>query len=290
MRSRLLTITFLLGVLLAAPALAGERVLVAVSVPPLAYFAERIGGELIETQVLLPPGASHATYEPTARQMVALSRAALYIEVGHPDFTVERRYLPGLREAAPQMKLVSLAEGVTFRKLEAHDDDHHEHGETDPHLWLSPRIVRALAPRIAAALKGALPGREAELEKNLAAFRSEIDTLDAELRAAFDRFHGRSFVVYHPAWGYFADDYNLSQLAVESGGKDPGAAHLVRITAALRKISCKVVFVQQGFSDRGARVVAAEIGARVETLDPLAREWSANLRRTTKLLVEALER
>lgn len=265
------------------------RPIVAVSIPPQASFAERIGGDLIETRVLLPPGASPVTYEPSPRQIVAISKAALYLKVGHPDFVLEARHLKGLLSA--KTRVLDMAEGVDFLKLESHEhDDGHAHGESDPHLWLSPKIVREFAPRIAAALKVLLPESSAKIDQNLQIFLQEIATLDQEIIQSLDRFRDREFVVYHPAWGYFARDYGLVQRAVETGGKDPGPAHLVRITDELRGAGCKVIFVQSGFSDRGPRVIAREIGARVEVLDPLARDWSANLRRVTALLVEALER
>lgn len=263
------------------------RPIVAVSIPPQAYFAERIGGDLIETQVLLPPGASPVTYEPSPRQIVAISKASLYLKVGHPDFVLEARHLKGL--LSTKTRVLDMSEGVKFLKLEAHDDGH-AHGESDPHLWLSPKIVREFAPRIAEALKALLPHESAKIDQNLQIFLQEIATLDQEIIQSLDRFRGREFVVYHPAWGYFARDYGLVQRAVETGGKDPGPAHLVHITDELRGAGCKVIFVQSGFSDKGPRVIAREIGARVEVLDPLSRDWSANLRQVSALLVEALER
>lgn len=286
MRLRLAISLSLLWILCAGSAHAA-RTIVAVSIPPQAYFAERIGGDLIETQVLLPPGASPVTYEPSPRQIVAISKAALYLKVGHPDFVLETRHLKGL--LTPKTRVLDMSVGVDFLKLEAHDDGH-GHGESDPHLWLSPKIVREFAPRIAEALKKLLPAQTAKIEQNLQVFLQEIAALDQEIIQSLDRFRGREFVVYHPAWGYFARDYGLVQRAVETGGKDPGPAHLVHMTDELRTAGCKVIFVQSGFSDKGPQVIAREIGARVEVLDPLAREWGANLRRVTGLLVEALER
>lgn len=279
------------GLLIAAPAGANETPIVAVSIPPQAWLAERIGGDLIRTQVLLPPGASPVTYEPSPRQIVAISAAALYIKVGHPGFVLEARHLKGPLGETPSMPVLDMSEGVELLDLDAHHHgDDHAYGEGDPHLWLSTSVVREFAPRLAEEIKRLLPTRAALVEKNLQGFLRELAMLDQEITQRLDRFRGREFVVYHPAWGYFAHDYALKQRAIETDGKEPGPAHLSQVIDELRAADCRVIFVQSGFSDKGPRVIARETGARVEVLDPFARDWINNLRRTSKLLAEGLER
>jgi len=274
---------FALALACTAPAPRDELLHVSVSVPPQAYFVDRIAGGRAAVQVLVPPGSSPDSYEPTPQQMLALGRSRLYVAVGHPDFPFERRHLKGFLERHGSLEVVDMAAGVPF--LDAGEG----HGEGDPHVWLSPDAVRVAAGNVARALERADPDGKAVYEANLAAFTAEIDALDAEIASKLGGLAHRAFLVQHPAWGYFARRYGLEQMAIESGGKEPSPAALVRLVERARSEGVRVVFVQPGFSDRGARVVAREIGARVETLDPLAYDWPASLGRASAALQEALE-
>lgn len=267
-----------------APAPREEVLQVSVSVPPQAYFVDRIAGGRAAVQVLIPPGGSPATYEPTPQQMLALGRSQIYVAVGHPDFPFERRHLQGFLDHHASLQVVDMAAGVPLL-----DEAGGKQGEGDPHVWVSPDAVRVAATNIARALERADPDGTAAYEANLAAFTGEVDALDAEIAAALHGLARRSFLVQHPAWGYFARRYGLEQMAIESGGKEPSPAALVHLVERARSEGVRVVFVQPGFSDRGARVVAREIGARVVAVDPLAYDWPANLRRVAAAFHEALE-
>lgn len=249
-----------------APA-ADDRIPVAVSVPPQAYFVDRIGGDRVDVEVLIPPGTSPHTFEPAPRQLMALSRARLYVKVGHPAFPFEKKHLDARLERDAGLEVVDLAAGIA------------DHGETDPHVWLSPETAAVTARHIAQALARLDPAHADLFEANLATFLADVEALDQELRTAFAGLAHRSFVVQHPAWGHFAARYGLEQIAVESDGKEPGPAALVALIERTRKEGVRVVFVQQGIADRGARTLAREIGAEVVAVDPLAFDWLENLRR-----------
>lgn len=275
---------FVLAGACAAPAPPEGALQVSVSVPPQAYFVDRIAGGRLAVQVLVPPGSSPDTYEPTPRQMLALDRSRLYVAVGHPDFPFERRHLAGFLEHHASLEVVDMAAGVPFP-----DDAEDGHGEGDPHVWLSPEAVRVAAGNIAQALVRVDPDGRAVYEANLAAFAGEIDALDAEIAAALAGLRRRSLLVQHPAWGYFARRYGLEQMAIESGGKEPSPAALAALVDRARREGVRVIFVQPGFSDRAARVIAQEIGARVVAVDPLAYDWPASLRRAASEFREALQ-
>jgi len=266
-------------------ALAAELPLVvSVSVPPQAYFVERIGGERVEVHVLVPPGTSPATYEPSPRQMVALGRSRLYVEVGHPDFLFEQRHLETLLKGNTQVVTVDMAAGTgTFCQ-----DEQGRELDGDPHIWLSPRLMRTAAANIAAELVRLDPEGAPYYRQNLESLLSDIERLDLELRQLLSVLQGRRFMVFHPAWSHFACEYGLRQMAIESGGKEPGPAQLVATIEEARREGIRVVFAQKGFSDRSARVIAAELDARVEELDPLAHDWLENLRFSAERIAAAL--
>jgi zinc transport system substrate-binding protein len=251
------------------------RPVVAVSVLPQKYVLDRLAGERVEVEVMIPPGASPATYEPTLAQMKRLGEASLYVKVGHPSFAFEAAWLDKLLADTPGLPVVDGSAGVERR-------------DGDPHVWVAPRHVEEMAIQSGAALAKILPQLQGELQANLAAFRTEIDALDQEIRSLLAGKTGRKFLVFHPAWGYFAEAYGLEQVAIEHEGKDPDARELGKLIEQAREEKVGVVFVQPQFDPASAELLASEIGARVEPLDPLAYDWPANLRRAARAIAGAL--
>jgi zinc transport system substrate-binding protein len=266
MRVTIFTIPAVLMLVSCAPRSAPERPVVLVSVPPQAWLVERLADDLVDVEVMVPSGADPHVYEPTIAQMRAAGEAAVYVKVGHPNFSFERAWFERFRAENPRMRVVAGPPGAV------RDD-------ADPHPWTSVAAMRAMATPAAAALLEALPERADTLRARLAATLADLDTLDAALRLMLAPCRGRSFLVFHPAWGYFAADYGLEQIAIERDGKAPAPADLARIIAAARAARVRRVFATPQTNPSGARVVADEIGAEVVTLDPLDRDWAAGMRR-----------
>ena len=265
------------------------RLRVAVSVPPQAYFVERIGGGQVDVTVMIPPGYSEVDFPLTPRAATALSEARLYVAVGHPSFEYERQYIRPFLARSPGIRVVDMSHGVRPLEGGGHDHVHGEaHGGGDPHVWVAPETVRIAAANIARGLEEIDPAHSAEYRANLRSFLAEIDRLDRDLRTLFAaRIGHRKFMVYHPSWGYFAREYGLEQIAIEAEGKEPSAARLIQLIDRARHEGVKVLFVQAGFPRKSAQVIAAEIGGRLFPADPLERDWAANLRRVAAALHEA---
>lgn len=267
------------------------RLQVAVSVPPQAYFVERIGGRHVEVEVMIPPGYSHVDYPLTPSQIADLSRARMYVAVGHPAFEFESgRILPFLKEV-PGVRIVDMSRGMRLLEgsgEEGHEDEDHGHEGGDPHVWVSPDTVSVAARNIAAALEEIDPAHAAEYRANLRSFEADIAALDREIRAELAGVRGGRFMVYHPTWGYFARQYGLQQVAIEAEGKEPSAARLIRLIDEARREDVKVVFVQSGFPRKSAQVIADAVGGRLLVADPQERDWINNLRRVSRELSEAL--
>jgi zinc transport system substrate-binding protein len=272
-----------------------------VSIAPQKHFVERIGGEFVEVSVLVPAGASPHHFEPKPRQMAALSKAALYFAVGI-DF--EKAWLPRIAAAHPRMIVVRTDEGIPMIPLadhrhEAKSDPRnpgkaearagHDPGVSspDPHVWLSPPLVKIQAGHIRDALAAADPPRRTRYEANCAAFLREIDSLDAELRTLFAGRKGERFLVFHPSWGYFAHTYGLVQVPVEIEGKDPKPAQLQRLIRYAREEGIRMIFVQPQFSAKSAEQFAREIGGQTVAADPLAEDWAENLRAVARKFAAA---
>lgn len=281
---RLITLLCAVVCLLAAPA-GTAAVRVAVSVLPLAGFAERVGGERVSVQTLVGPGQNPHSFEPTARQIEELTRARLFWRVGLP---FEEAWIGRLQGRSADLRILDARAGLglPITHGDAHDDAHPEHGH-DPHVWTSPRLVRAMVSSLAEALAELDPDGAADYRARAAALSAELEGLDAELRQTLAPLRERRFLVYHPAWGAFAADYGLEQIAIERDGKEPGARGLAELASRAQAEGLRVIFVQPQSSPRSAQVLAREIGARIVTVDPLARDQAGNLRALARALAEA---
>ena len=248
--------------------------MVAVSVPPLGYAVERIAGDAVSVRVMLPPGANPATYSPTLEQLADLERAFLYVKVGHPRFPFEATWLGPLLEERPGLEVVDASAGLAV-------------DPGDPHVWVAPELVLGMVANLEAALARRIPERAEAFAAGRQGFEAEIDALDAELAGLFAPLRGWRFVVFHPAWGALARQYGLVQIAIEEEGKEPPAGRIVELVAICRAAGVRRIIAQPQFARAAAELVASEIGAEVVLADPLAYEWTANLRRVAHTIAEA---
>ncbi len=256
---------------------AGGALRVVVSVLPLKYIAERVGGDHVQVRTLVQPGQSPATYDPTPRQMAAVAEADVYVRVGVP---FERAWLGRIRAANPRLRIVDAREGLDLLPAPAGGE------APDPHVWTDPLRVKRIAFHLRDVFSALDPPHAADYRANAARLAAELDALDAEIRQRLAGLKARRFLVFHPAWGYFAARYGLQQIAVQREGKSPGAHRLGELIAQARRLGIRTVFVQREFSRRDAEAVARAIGGRVVALDPLAYDLIDNLRRVAAALAE----
>ena len=289
----------------AAPA-AEPALSVAVTIPPQAYFVERLAKDLATVTILVPAGADPHSYEPKPSQVAELAGADLWLTIGVEFETAWQDRLLG---ANPDLVLVAMDAGIHKLPMAAHEHhdegghedhhgeaEHHDEGEhhdqgLDPHVWTSPVLAKVLADNTARALIQADPAHSVEYRANLTAFQAELDELHARLSGLFAALPGdkRSFLVYHPSWGYFADTYGLTQVVIEAEGKEPGAKALMALIDYAKAHHVSTVFIQPQFSDKAAQVVAEAIHGSVVRADPLARDWSGNLERVAQAFRLAME-
>ncbi len=250
-----------------------------VSIPPQQYFVEKIAGERVNAHVMVAPGASPHTYEPSSGQMKKLAETEAYFSIG---VTFEKAWLDRIRAVNPDMAVVETDRGIKKQPASRHHGHDHDHGAMDPHIWLSPPLAKLQARNIFEGLTRLDPdGREA-YESNYAAFIAEIVELDMALRNRLEP--GQAFLVYHPAWGYFADAYGLEQIPVEVDGKAPKAKQIQQIIGQAKEKGIRVVMVQPQISSRDAETIAREIDGDTVKADPLAKNWAQNLRDVAELI------
>lgn len=269
--AKIFAFAFALWALQTSAASASVPLPVFVSILPQKYFVEHIGGKQVVVSVMVEPGQSPETYEPTPRQMVALSQARLYFSIGVP---FEDTWMKRIRDANPALRVVPMQRGIALLPLTGPSG---ELGGTDPHVWTSPRRVKIMAATIRDALIETDPAHRGNYESNYRAFITELDALDQNIQSILQSAKGRSFLVFHPAWGYFAKDYGMRQIPIEAEGKEPGAKALARVIDLGKEEGVKAIFVQAQFSRRTAETIATEIGARVVAVNPLAENYPQNL-------------
>ncbi|MFA7382441.1 MAG: zinc ABC transporter substrate-binding protein [Desulfurivibrionaceae bacterium] len=288
-----LSFILLLTLVWATDVLAARKPLVFVTIIPQAFLVERIGGDAVEVHTVAAKGQDPHTFEATPRQAAALGQAQLFFTVGMP---FEKRLVAKLPVGTNRkLKVVDSSAGITRLMMkEHHHGDHHvaahasAGGEPDPHVWLAPANLLIMANNMATAMIGAAPEHKALFLANLAALDVELKDLDKRLSSSLAPHSGKTFYVFHPAFGYFAAAYGLTQEAVETGGKSPSPKQMQSLIREAREEGVKVIFVQPQFDVKSAATVAKGIGGTVIPIDPMAKDVPANLAAVAAAIERAL--
>jgi zinc transport system substrate-binding protein len=269
---------FLFIIFIASNIYADSKYSVTASILPQKYFIEKIAGDKIEINIMVLPGNNPATYEPKPIQLQKLSKSSIYFAIGAP---FEKIWLKKILSANPNMVLVKTQKNIKLKPMK-HRKNHSENEILDPHIWLSPSLVKIQAENILNALINYDPVNKIYYIKNYNLFIKEVDELDNKIKNIFSNLKNKNFMVFHPSWGYFADCYGLKQIPVEVEGKTPSMKALAILIKRAKEKNIKVIFVQPQFSKKSAEIIAKQIGGKVVAVDPLAENWSENLLKVAK--------
>lgn len=302
-----LKILFLAVVLFSGVALFA-KVNAIVSILPQETFLKKVGGEHVKVTVMVPPGSEPHSYEPKPSQMKELANANVYFSIG---VEFENAWLPKFQDQNKKMVIVDSTKGIKRVSMQDHlfheeghdhevheEDNHEEHGHEDhhhdgldPHVWLSAGNVAVIAKNMAAELVKLDPAHQKDYEKNLQMFLDEIKKMDGQIHALLDPLpKPRMFMVFHPAWGYFANEYGLTQMAIEIEGKEPKPQELVELLKEAKEEKVHAIFTAPEFSDKAAKLLANELHIPVVSVSPLNPKWEANLIMFAKTIAEGAKR
>ncbi len=267
------------------PTSGGEPLQTFAGIPPIAYLVEQIGGDYVDVEVLVQPGKDPHIFEPTPRQVIALSRARLFFRVGMP---FEDRLIQRVAGGPARFTVVNTAAGIAPRASRSAREDadarpgplsegDEDEGQADPHVWLSPPLLKTMAANVAAALCQADSRHEQVYQTNLKQLQARLDALDRRITDSLRPYRGQAFYVFHPAFGYFADRYFLRQESVEIEGKLPTPRQVFGLIAKARADHVKIIFLQPQFNQQIAASIAQAIGGAVMPMDDLAFDVVANL-------------
>lgn len=281
----------LLGGLLAVAAAArpgaaaGEPIEVWVSIPPMLEIVSRVGGDRVHAQALLAPGASPHTFEPTPRQLAGLWEADLFLGIG---VSFERPLLAKIASMKPDLAVADCSREVELAPIDDAHLDAHPGERFDPHTWLDPVLVRSEAAVVRDELCRLSPADCAALDANLASYLADLEAAHRRIEKVLAPYRGRTLLVFHPAYGYFARRYGLEQVAVEVGGKEPTPRQLGLLVEQAKASGATALFVQPQVRGSAAAAVAEALGCPLVELDPLAADLSANLERMARDIAAAM--
>ncbi len=252
------------------------KVSVAVSILPQKFFVNKIGKDLVDVTVMVPPGASPAVYSVKPSQLKALKKAKIYFAIGVP---FEKAWLDKFISVNPSIKIVDTSSMI--KKFPMNEEGR---GNLDPHIWLSPPLVILQARVILDSLISIDPKNRDTFIKNYEKFVCEIASLDVKIMNILKDIKKREFIVFHPSFGYFARSYDLKQIAIEREGKEPSAKYIQRIIKIAKELKIKRIFVEPQFPKRSAKYIASKIKGEVVVIDPLNEKWDDNLLKIARAL------
>lgn len=262
-----------------------------VGIPPQSHIVKAIAGDTVEVQVLLKPGSSPATYNPSISQLNSMAQADAYFLMGLP---FEEKIIGKIQSMLPNLPIVDTRSGIPMRHFgesEHHEHDseeeaHHEHEVTDPHCWMSPDNLQLMAQTILRTLEETAPENADLFKRNYLIYCQKLEQTKVELQELMQTRQGLNVAVYHPAYGYLFDYCGIRQLVVEQMGKEPTAKALIHFAESIRSQGIQVMLLQQQFSARSASILSQQTGIRLITVNPLAEDAEDNFIEIIKALPE----
>lgn len=256
----------------------GDYPNVLVSLAPYKYFLERLSDNQLNVQLMVPPGASSHTYEPSPRQMVAASKGLIWFRIGEP---FEEKAIRSLKSHSSNLEIVDLRKGLDL----IHFGHAHKGccgGCTDLHYWLSPRLMELQLEVITGALSRKFPENAEIYKKNSSIIQDELKLLDKEINTLLSFLKNRKLLVSHPAYAYFCRDYDLKQFSIEHEGRDPTPKQLTELMDLAKQSEFHTIFIQPQYGNKAAKLIAEAIGAKIVTLDPYSEDYFNSMRAIAK--------
>ena len=264
-----------------------NKAIFTVTIDPQRYFLEHLVEGNFTVNTLVPPGTSPETYEPAPSLMVDMSKSKLYFMVG--DLGFEKAWSKRLAQNNKNIEIVDCSQGIELIEGDehTHTDDHghsHTHAGLDPHIWSSPDAAIEINKNMLNKVIEFDPENEETYLSNFKKLISIINNTDSIISGLLTDIPTRSFIIFHPSLGYFAHQYDLHQYSIEFEGKNPSPAQMRFLIDTAIKENINTVFIQRGFDEKNAEVVAKEIGADIFEIDPLNYNWNTELIKIAEIL------
>jgi zinc transport system substrate-binding protein len=253
-----------------------KKPVIVVSILPQKTFIEKIAGNDFEIVVLIPPGATPEAYTLIPSQLKDIARSVVWLRIGNIGF--ELSWMDKIAQVNKNMKIYDLSEGLDLiAENSIQNGVQVKTGGVDPHTWMSPALVKKMAKKIRDIISEINPDGSQKYMKGYQEFIAEIDQLNVDIKKVLQGFEGKTIITFHPSLTYFARDYDLTQISLESGGKEPTPHHIKQVVDLANKEKIKVIYIQSEFDKEHARIFAEEIGGKIIQVSPLNPDWTNNL-------------
>lgn len=245
-----------------------NKLIIFVSILPQKGITEAIGGQFVDVNVMVPPSGDPHEYQPTPIQIFKLGKADAYLKIGIP---FEKIILDKINPA--ELRFFDTAFGIKMDTIE-------EDNVTVPdiHVWLSPSLVKIIAKNTYQALAELVPAKKVYFEENYNTYIRKVDKMDFELKKILAPYKGKTFIVFHPSFGYFTKVYGLKQKFIKFENSDPTPKKMIKLMNLARTEKIKIIFIEPQLSQEAANVLAKQIKGEVVVINPLAEDVLATLK------------
>ena len=258
------------------------KINIVVSIPPQQAYVEEIGKDLVNITLLAPIGTNPNFYEPKRSQMTAVEQAHVYFTIGG---NFEKAWLPKMINQNKNMEIIDSSTGIEKTTMKSKNISDNQSPKKDVHVWTTPKNIAIIGKNIYETLVRYDIKNKDQYTKNYEEFLEKVRKTDEEIKTIFkDLKKDTKFMVYHPAWGYFAKEYHLEQLPIEIEGKEVKPKELQMMVEKAKSNNVKAILTQPEFSTKGAQVIANELGIKVVEISPINPNWSENLINLAKII------
>lgn len=244
---------------------------------PMYFIASEIAGEKAAVTAMVPAGAEPHDWEPTPKFAAELKAADVLVYNGAGMETWMENLLPVIEGG--EISLVDASKGIELLESEEHKEteeqgepEEHEHGLYDPHVWVSPMRLMQQARNVYEAIVEADPQNEEYYEANMNELTTRLEKLDRDIREASKTFRSNVIVVSHEAFGYFAEDYGLRQVAIRgiNPQDEPSLSKMAELAEICRENNVRYVFFEKLTGPELSEALAGEVGAGTLVLNDAA--------------------
>lgn len=264
-----------------------DRKTISVSIYPQEFLVKALLGDNVTVNTMVTKGNSPATYSPTPDQIKEINRSYLYLKIGHIGF--EQAWSDRFMALNEGLKMIDTSEGLELISEEDYVHGNHVHsGGVDPHFWTSPKAMLHVLRNTEKALIDGYPEYKELIHKNKVGIEELLKEQDRKFEESLKSVNNKSFLIFHPAYTYLANDYGLVQISIENKGKEPGIQWLQKIMELANHHNIKVIFVQEEFDKKNAQIISEELNIPIVSVNPLAKDWDVEMNNLLDKLLDAL--
>lgn len=240
-----------------------DKIKAVVSIAPMKFIVEQIGGSNVEVSSIIPIGSDPHTFDPSPQTIKKIHDSDVYFLIGG-SFIFEKNTIADV-QGNDTIKFVDCSKGISLKN-------------DDPHIWLGMKESKILAKNIANKLIKLDDKNKDIYKRNLLTFNYKVDSLESKIKSKLTDSKNRIILVYHPAWRYFLDQFNIKEESIEKEGKHPKAGDLKQIIEESKLQNIKAIFLEEQFNPEAAESIADELNLKVIKVNPLTNnlfdEWS----------------